>query len=81
MNGNDEGNTRASNITKFLEVNLAGYRGALKANTGNIMVSYSAINDIAMSINTDLLQGLLKESMGFDGFLISDYDAVGKVSS
>lgn len=39
----------------FLDVNLAGYRGALKANTGNIMVSYSAINDICMHVNTVLL--------------------------
>lgn len=61
LNGNDEGNTRVNNMTKFLEVNLAGYYGALAANCGNIMVSYSAINEIPMSINTVLLQGLLKE--------------------
>jgi hypothetical protein len=42
-------------MTKFLEVNLAGYYGALAANCGNIMVSYSAINDIPMSINAVLL--------------------------
>lgn len=68
-------------MKKFLEVNMAGYLGALEANTGNIMVSYSAINDIAMSINTALLQGKLKDEAGFDGFLISDYDAVGKVAN
>lgn len=64
----------------FLEKNLAGYRGAIEGNTGNIMVSYSAINDIAMSINPMLLQGELKNKLGFDGFLISDYDAIGKVA-
>jgi beta-glucosidase len=80
-NGNDEGDNKVYNMKKFLEINMAGYLGALEANTGNIMVSYSAINDIAMSINTDLLQGRLKDESDFDGFLISDYDAVGKVSS
>lgn len=55
FNGNDEGNAKVYNMKKFLEVNMAGYLGALEANTGNIMVSYSAINDIAMSINTALL--------------------------
>ena len=73
----------------FLDTNLAGYKGALEAKIGNIMVSFSAINDIAMSINQPLLQGLLKEDNEFDGiinnlkmkgFLISDYDAIGKVA-
>jgi beta-glucosidase-like glycosyl hydrolase len=31
------------------------------------MVSYTAINDIAMTINPILLSGMLKEEMGFDG--------------
>ena len=39
----------------FLDTNLAGYLGALEAKIGNIMVSYSAINDMAMSINQPLL--------------------------
>jgi beta-glucosidase-like glycosyl hydrolase len=43
------------------------------------MVSYTAINDHHMSINGELMTGLLKNDMGFDGFLISDYDAVGKI--
>lgn len=68
-------------MATFLNVNLAGYRGAIEASTGNIMVSYSAINDIAMSISNTLLSGELKGRMGFDGFLISDYDAIGKVAT
>lgn len=55
FNGNDEGNTKVYNMKKFLEINLAGYQGALESNTGNIMVSYSAVNDIAMSLNSNLL--------------------------
>ena len=51
----------------FLEQNLVGYKGALEVDTGNIMVSYSAINDHEMSLNSILLQGLLKDEMGFDG--------------
>ena len=44
------------------------------------MVSYSAINDHHMSISSEMMTGLLKDDMGFDGFLISDYDAIGKIS-
>lgn len=42
------------------------------------MASYSAINDIPMSINGYYLQSLLRTDMGFDGFVISDYDTVCK---
>ena len=42
-------------MATFLEQNLKGYKGALEVNTGNIMVSYSAINDHEMSINSELL--------------------------
>ena len=55
FNGNDEGNNKIYNMKGFLDVNLAGYRGAVKGKCGNIMVSYSAVNDIPMSINTALL--------------------------
>ena len=79
-NGNDEGNGTFYNMKKFLDVNLAGYRGALKANTGTIMVSYSATNNIPMSVYGTLLQNLLKDTLEYDGLLISDYDAVGKVA-
>jgi hypothetical protein len=42
-------------MATFLEHNLKGYEGALEVGTGNIMVSYSAINDHEMSINSALL--------------------------
>jgi beta-glucosidase len=67
FNGNDEGNSKVYNMKTFLDINMAGFLGALEANTGNIMVYYSAINDIPMSINTALLQGTLKDENGFDG--------------
>ena len=52
---------------------------------GNVMASYSAINDIAMSANAAMLTGILKEGMvdgvPFEGFVISDYNAIGEVAS
>lgn len=68
-------------MKKYLEVNLAGYKGALKANTGTIMVSYSATNNIPMSTYGVLIQKLLKDTMEYDALLISDYDAVVRVSN
>lgn len=63
----------------FLDHNFKGYIAALEENTATIMVSYSAINDLAMSINP-LMNTLLKGTYGFDGFLISDYNAVRKTA-
>ena len=45
-NGNDEGDDRVYNFTSFYQKNIQGYKGAIAAQTGNIMVSYSAINNI-----------------------------------
>jgi beta-glucosidase len=42
------------------------------------MASYSAINGIGMAMNGGLLTGKLKNELGFDGFIISDYSEVGK---
>ena len=38
------------------------------------MASYSAINWIPSSINSQYLNGLLREDFGFGGFTISDYN-------
>lgn len=71
-------------MSNYINVNIQGYLGALESNTGNIMVSYSSVNEIRMSLNSELLQGLLKDENQFDGinkinlgFLISDYNAIG----
>ena len=85
FHGIDEGNDTVSNFANFLEVNYRGYAGGKSACMGNVMVSYSAINNIAMSINGALIDGVLKngiyDGVPFEGFAISDYDAIGKVAN
>jgi beta-glucosidase len=49
--GYDEGNCRVDNFDVFYNNNVQGYIGALESNTGTIMVSYSAINNLPMSIS------------------------------
>ena len=56
-----------------------------KYHTGTIMPSYSstqldgATTSIKMSANADLMTGWLKEDTGFEGFLISDYNAIDSI--
>ena len=69
----------------FAKIDLAPYTPAVRQHhVGSIMPSYSSVdwtsdglgNPIKMSANKGLLTGWLKQKTGFDGFLISDYDAI-----
>jgi len=44
------------------------------------MPSYSSWNGLKMSANKYLLTDVLKKQLGFEGFLISDYNAVDQIS-
>lgn len=54
-NGYDEGDARVYNFTTFIDRNIQGYIGAIEADTGNVMASYSAINGVPMSINPGMI--------------------------
>lgn len=79
MNGHDEGKTLVYNISNFHDNNIQGYKAASFSDAGNIMISYSSINGIPMSINGFALQKVLQDELGFDGFLVSDYDIITRV--
>jgi beta-glucosidase len=72
--GCNEGNANVLNFKNYISRNTRGYTGAVKANAGSVMVSYSAINWIPNSVNSHFLLGTLREDIGFNGFTISDYD-------
>jgi beta-glucosidase len=48
------------------------YIRVLKENPTAIMISYSSIDRIPMSMNTALIQGMLRSEMGFQGLIMSD---------
>ncbi|WP_374228232.1 glycoside hydrolase family 3 protein [Streptacidiphilus sp. ASG 303] len=69
----------------FAKVDLAPYVPAVRRHrVGSIMPSYSSVRwtdvpgstPVKMSADRELLTGFLKERNGFDGFLISDWEAV-----
>ncbi|HEU4479416.1 MAG TPA: glycoside hydrolase family 3 N-terminal domain-containing protein [Pyrinomonadaceae bacterium] len=61
------------------EIHMAGYVSAIKAGVGTIMPSYSSWNGVKCSGSKRLLTEILKEELKFDGFLISDYDAIDEM--
>ena len=72
--GMDQGNAIIDDIN--LDVHLAPYLEAIQAKVPTIMASYSSINGIKMHGHTYYLQELLKEDLGFKGFIISDWNAI-----
>jgi beta-glucosidase len=74
----DQGNTEVDEAT-LRSVHLAPYLPAIEAGVGTIMPSYSRWNGVKCSGNKFLLTDVLKNELGFQGFLISDYNAVDQI--
>ena len=74
----DQGDTRVDEAT-LRAVHLAGYPAAVDAGVGTIMPSYSSWNGLKCSGSKFLLTDLLKKELGFEGFLISDYNAIDQL--
>ncbi len=77
--GKDQGNTECDEAT-LRRVHLAGYRAAIKAGVGSIMVSFSSWNGRKMHDNKHLVTEVLKGELGFEGFLVSDWAAIDQIS-
>jgi beta-glucosidase len=71
----DQGDTRVSE-GELRRIHMAGYVTAIAAGVGSIMPSYSSWNGERMSGQKHLLTDVLKGELGFEGFLISDYNAI-----
>jgi beta-glucosidase len=74
----DRGDVRASE-RELRAVHMAGYVSAIQAGVGTIMPSYSSWNGVKCSGSKRLLTEILKDELKFDGFLISDYDAIDEM--
>ncbi|WP_405873980.1 glycoside hydrolase family 3 protein [Streptomyces sp. NBC_00005] len=70
---------------RFQDIDLAPYVTAVQLHhVGSIMPSYSSVQwtdvpgskPVKMSASKELLTDVLKQKIGFDGFLISDWDAI-----
>lgn len=74
----DRGNVILSE-DELRRIHLAGYISTIKAGVGTIMPSYSSWNGVKCSGSKRLLTEILKDELKFDGFLISDYDAIDEM--
>src|SRR5271157_4280561 len=78
--GIDQGNTQCD-LATLRKLHLPGYISATSAGVETVMASYSSWNGKKMHGNGDLLSGLLKNKLGFRGFIVSDWAAIDQLSS
>ncbi len=84
--GVDQGLAWASQRT-LVNTHAQGFFGALDANVQTVMISYSSWTDADESTefgkmhgNRYLINDVLKERLGFDGLVVSDWNAIEQVS-
>ncbi len=78
QDGIDQGNTICDEAT-FRRLHLHPYLAPIKAGSGSIMVSYNSWNGEKLHGHKYLLTDVLKNELGFDGFLVSDWAAIDQL--
>jgi beta-glucosidase len=76
--GRDQGDAKVGE-EELRDVQGAGYPPALQAGVQAVMASFSSWNGVKMHGNESLLTDVLKKRMGFDGFVVGDWNAQGQV--
>ena len=76
------GATRAIRLVSeadLIRLHAAGYTQAIDAGTQSIMASYNSWHGLKMHANKVLMTDVLKGRMGFDGFIMGDWNAHGQI--
>jgi beta-glucosidase len=84
--GRDQGVNKSS-TAQMINIHGAGYYSALAAGAQTVMASFNSWNDVGRGVDygklhgaRELLTGVLKTKMGFDGFVVSDWNGIGQVT-
>lgn len=76
--GVDQGDTQVSE-EELVRIHAQGYVPAINAGALTIMASFNSWNGQKMHGNKSLLTDVLKDKMGFDGFVVGDWNGHGQV--
>ena len=76
--GKDQGDTEVSEA-ELRDIHNAGYPPAIEAGALTIMTSFSSWNGAKMIANKSLVTDVLKKQMGFNGFVVGDWNAHAQV--
>lgn len=79
--GSSEGGRNAKAVhmgpRELHEVDLLPFRKAVEAGARSIMTAYNEIDGVPCTTSSYLLQDILRDAWGFDGFVITDCGALG----
>jgi beta-glucosidase len=78
LGGKDQGDAPISE-EELRAIHLPAYREAVRAGVGSVMISYSSWNGRKLHGQTPLIQQVLKGELGFQGFVVTDWEAIDKV--
>ena len=76
--GIDQGNTQVS-LETLLKVHGQGYYSALEAGVTSVMASFNSWNGTKIHGDKFILNDLLRDQLGFQGFVISDWNGHGQI--
>jgi beta-glucosidase len=83
--GKDRG-VNQSSMSEMINIHAQGYYPALQAGVQTVMASFNSWNDVKGGVNhgkmhgsKELLTDALKTKMGFDGLVVSDWNAIAEV--
>ena len=77
--GDDQGDNRSSEEDLF-NIHAQGYVGGLSAGAQSVMASFNSWHGKKNHGSKYLLNDVLKERMGFDGFVVGDWNGHGQVA-
>ena len=76
--GEDQGDFRGTE-RELIDIHLGGYPAAIDAGVLSVMASFSGWNGVKHTGNHSLLTDVLRGPLGFDGFVVSDWNAHGQL--
>jgi len=63
----------------LLEVHVPPFAAAIAAGVAALMPAFTDLAGIPLTAHIGLLRGLLRERLGFDGVIVSDYNAIAEL--
>ena len=80
VDGIDQGNACCSEQV-LRDIHAVGHIAALRAGAQIVMAAFNSWNDEKVHGSSYLLQDVLKQQMGFDGIVVSDWDGFAQLES
>ena len=78
VDGRDQGDF-AGTERELIDIHLSGYPQAIDAGVLSVMASFSSWNGVKQSGNRSILTDVLRGPLGFEGFVVSDWNAHGQL--